>query len=521
MPIYPYGCVFSTYVYIQFYVTMYVCMCAIYSNLSLHVLPAVVMRRLQVQDPSKRDSSAIFLDSEVSDVLFHFDSIVSELERSTMEGSTPRSLSPSEQLMQASIAAQARVNQVSDTAEQRRLPAKETDVPTEERETETPLTNGEEKEEVEMTTEAVRTSGSVQPKIRIRDIQQQYLQSSQTNRESSVPSRETVAPGLRGNVKSLIAQMQGTSRESSPASEPEVKETHLRQNRPRSTSITQRISMFTQTSVENEVFEKKEPTPVLTRRISELAQDFESKIHEREVDSKAITPPIQRRKVQSPFISPLSKTTDDLPRERLRPKFPQQLKSHVKFKEPDTTEETKTTGEVDQEVATHAQPSGSQGEGTSTKETSLPKMQREEEEEVKEEKVEHISNGHKTPTSPVLSPTLVVEPAEEAETRPSPSHSVETPPASMEEPVSDSRVRPTVPRERDSSPMLDQPYRFRSISDVSHNTRMLTSYRTESSIHASASEQEDEPLVRKWIHIYMYLYILYICTCTCTCTYVL
>ena len=458
-----------------------------------------------MRDPSKRDSSALFLDTEVSDVLFHFDSIVSELERSTLEGSTPRSLSPSEPLIQASIPAQAREPQVSNTSGQKRLPAKETDVPKGEGERETPLTNGEEKEEVEMTTEAVRTSGSVQPKIRIRDIQQQFLHSSQSNRESSAPAREVMAPGLRGNVKSLIAQMQGTSRESSPAPEPEVKETHLRQNRPRSVSITQRISMLTQTSVENEVFEKKEPTPVLARRISELAHDFESKIHEREADSKAITPPVQRRKVQSPFISPVSKTTDDLPRERLRPKYSHQPKSHVKFKEPETTEEAKTAGEVVQEVAPHIEPSESQGEGYSMEETSPPKMQREED-EVMEEKREHVSNGHETPTSPVLSPTLVVEPAEEEKTSPSPSHVVETPPVSTEEPGADSRAHPTVPHESALSPVLDQPYRFRSISDVSHNTRMLTSYRTESSISTNISEQEDEPLVRK-------------CICKCTCTY--
>ena len=463
------------------------------------VIEARMAHQLQIPESSKTNSSTL-LDPEVSDVLFHFDTIISELERSTLEGSTPpsltpRSLSPSEHLLAPKYLSETLSHPVKDNLSppgvRGVLVSKK-----EETAVKVSMSNGENAKEIETSPPEATNSNNVQPKVRIRDIQQQFLHRPQVKREVQVVTRDALTPGLRGNVKSLIAQMQSSSRESSPASsDTELKDAQTK-SRPRSASITLKISMLTQpttssSSADSDVFEK-EPAP-LGRSISEIAQGFESKGQDSDVDTRASAPSIPRKKVQSPFIlTSRDSSAEETHRKQQHVKFGVPDKQqHVKFEVPDKQQDVKFGVPDKQQDVKFEVPDETSSAAIETsqsrdhhKEVKSPPygMQRERQDDTKK----HISNG----TSPPFSPTLLVESMEDArKSSPLTSHA--------NSPSRDRSVT-TVPAEPLLSPPADQPYRFRSISDVSHNTRILASFRTESSISSTGStaEQESESLVR-------------------------
>ena len=245
----------------------------------------------------KQDSRGAIADSEVSDVLFHFDTIVTELEKSTL---TPRSVTPIDPLAR------------TPTPNQGRTPTPNRGgTPTSNRgRTPTPTPNrGRDVVSPDILTQATSTRQdregggggkggegsevpkevppkSVQPKFKVEDIKLLFLQNAQRDTSpcpSPRPPHSEMTPCNREKVKSIIAQMQAStsSQETSPSPTPEREgrdTSPAKQTRQRSSSISQRISMLTQMSAtESEVFEKKEQPVTPSRSISEMAHNFELK----------------------------------------------------------------------------------------------------------------------------------------------------------------------------------------------------------------------------------------------------
>ena len=442
-----------------------------------------VPKPLQVQrrrDPSKRVSDGLFLDTEVSDVLFHFDTIVSELEKSTLESSTPSSLSPTEMLMRTPTPSQGR----EDLAPEGSTDSQGT------------------KEDTNIRRGAIAcetTPKIVQPKFRIRDIQQQFLLNAK--RDSAPQLRVPDKHSGKGNVKNIVAQMQASSRETSPAAaEVEVKEPEGRQNRPRSTSITQRISMLTQTSMENDVFEKKDQVAVASRRISELTHGFETKKPAAESESRPRSTPSQRKGRSH------SLTQGDAPKVLSPPKS-SHIHRRMKAREnglpssekPDDSLSIKARAEKPHEIVATVEKSSAEGklslkteytEHTTSGEDTHEQVHVHEDAEQAREGAPEVSDSTRqhASTSSVTSPTLLLEGEQifVSSVEQSSSQTSIASPASLENSGEDSRTESTS-SEKVLSPPVERPYRFRSISDVSHNTRLLTTYKTESYVTESTS----------------------------------
>ncbi|CAI7988973.1 Unconventional myosin-IXa, partial [Geodia barretti] len=230
------------------------------------------------QRHKKQDSCGAIVDAEVSDVLFHFDTIVTELEKSTL---TSRSVTPIDPLARTPTPNKGRAREL--TSPDIFLQASSSC-----RQEGGEVGGGGREGEVKGS-EVVRElpPKSVQPKFKVEDIKQQFLQNAQRHLTTSTsltprPHHE-MTPSSREKVKNIIAQMQASSssRETSPSPTPEQDgrdPSPVKQTRQRSSSISQRISMLTQVSVtEGEVFEKKEQPVVASRRISEITHNFELK----------------------------------------------------------------------------------------------------------------------------------------------------------------------------------------------------------------------------------------------------
>ena len=412
----------------------------------------------------------------MSDVLFHFDTIVTELEKSTL---TPRTATPEvrtptpNQFRELNVVSPDIVVQTTSTGHEMK----------------------EEKEKIESELNAS------QPKLRVRNIQQQFLQNSQRDSTPQVNLRSNETPSSRGNVRSIVAQIQASSRENSPspASENEGRESPVKQGRSRSSSISQRISMFTQISTEIEVFERKEQPVLPSRKISELTQDFEHKKLTSEPNAQPKTTHI-RKKRRSSSLS----TKDDAPRilsppksSHLRRRTSQESGLTPQKKMSDTSSITpiplEYTSQEIEEALTELASSVRVNEQPSKTETT-----REQVEEVRKDSTVHPISLKLT------SPTLKIEPAEVSSEPTVPQNISQTNSVSNAKPgTEESRTLSTSSSDVILSPPVEQPYRFRSISDVSHDTRVLTSYRTEGSVTASSSYEHSNEV--RWTDI-LYIY---------------
>ena len=471
-----------------------------------------------VRGHQRHNSDGVFLDSEVSDVLFHFDTIVTELEKAT---ATPRSLTPNDPTM--------RTPTPNQTAS-RNLTTPDILI-------QTSRQDGDIAKEV--------PSKSVQPKFKVQDIKQQFLRNAKRDSAPQLNLRSLEAPSGKEKVRSLIAQMQASSREASPSSDCEAREpSPVKQGRTRSSSISQRISIFTQVPAESEATERKE-TPVIlpSRKISELTQGFELKKQSVESTSRPRSAP-SRKKRRASSTSKI----DDGPKILSPPKSSRRSISHVNgmpsaemsLGQEKSLKMKKYTSQEIEEALGELQSSLSESKMASTTESetevSVPIQQIEVENSVAndvivppgilspplsadtEEKLktakEDLSGNHDdlhvVPNSQTAtSPEVIAAPTEQTESNfnTTPAHSIHAmsqDSQSTQDISQDSRSMSrdtlstpggedgTVRTESTSScevlltPPVDVPYRFRSISDVSHNTRMLTSYRTDSTLSASS-----------------------------------
>ena len=452
----------------------------------------------QQLDPRKRDEDGVFLDAEVSDVLFHFDTIVTELEKTTLEMGTPRSLTPNDpEIMRTPTPGQSRELVTPDILVQRTT-------------SDVQATEGE-GEGGEITRET--PPKSVQPMFKVRNIKQQYLQKAQRDSAPTINLRSPEVPSNRGNVRSIIAQMQASSRENStsPAPEDEESEPPARRGRVRASSISQRISMLTQLSTDTEVFERKEEPVVSSGQISELAHGFESKKQKSPSnDSRPRGEPSRKKRRSS------SVTKDDAPRILSPPISSSQVRRRSNSQD---------NGVLPLKKASDLQPVKVQQEDYTRRE--IKEALREIEPSSKDEQTSKLDSGDTTQpieqgsdditsrsdditsrsddsTSqpiclpPVTSrPTLKIEPEENSRSGAiqSASQSDLTSPGSEGNVF---RTESTSSSEMLQTPPVEQAHRFRSISDVSHNTRKLVSYQTEVAI--SSSKFDSDPPVSVYTH---------------------
>ena len=471
---------------------------------------AVTVKSAEVQSRHKQDSNGVYLDTEVSDVLFHFDTVVTELEKSTL---TPRSLTPNDPQMRTPTPNQGQMRELT-TPDILLLQA--TGANLKETESDDQTLAGVARESVPK---------SVQPKFRVQDIKQQFLQSAQrdTAPQMGTHTPETTQSGGE-KVRNIIAQIQASSRESSPSPAPvsERGESPVKQVRPRSSSISQRISMLTQFSTENEVFERKEQPVMPSRKISEITHDFELK-KSPENESRPHSSPSRRKRRTS------SSSKDDSLIILSPPRSSSQVarrgvKAQVNGLQAEMDKVTDTSsGEAERiekytsrlidEALSELETSASIGEtpsmAVSSEDTSVPQ------DEVEPSTQQSPSPLHSEPvTSEAESSTTISMPVEQVAddvtvTSPlSPSVTIQESPedstgltrqctsqTSLTSPGSGEGVfrhESTSSSEVLLTPTLEPQYRLRSISDVSHNTRMLTSYRTESSVSTSSLDRDPD-----------------------------
>jgi hypothetical protein len=437
----------------------------------------------QQLDPRKRDEDGVFLDAEVSDVLFHFDTIVTELEKTTLESGTPRSLTPNDpEIMRTPTPGQSRELVTPDILVQRTT-------------SDMQATEGE-GEGGEITRET--PPKSVQPMFKVRNIKQQYLQKAQRDSAPSINLRSPEVPSSRGNVRSIIAQMQASSRENStsPAPEDEESEPPARRGRVRASSISQRISMLTQLSTDTEVFERKEEPVVSSGRISELAHGFESKKQKSPSnDSRPRGEPSRKKRRSS------SVTKDDAPRILSPPISSSQVRRRSNSQDNGVLSLKKASGlqpvKVQQEDYTRREIEEALREiEPSSKDEQTSKLDSGDTTQPIEQGSDDITSRSDDSTSqpiclpPVTSrPTLKIDPEENSRSGAiqSASQSDLTSPGSEGNVF---RTESTSSSELLQTPPVEQAHRFRSISDVSHNTRKLVSYQTEVAISSSKFDSD-------------------------------
>lgn len=251
----------------------------------------------------------MLLDSEISDVLFQFDTIVSELEKETdSQRATPsESLPQSPVMKQPDTTIQTEDDQSVESIHTENEHSNE-DIQTEiDQSGETKIGQSDESIQTELGEQAGQfentpevTPGSEIPsdalsskvvneepsseeqktslKVSVKELQQQFQTPLHTKRVSI--SAEKELPAGSGNVRNLIAQMQVANTSPSPP--------------PPSSPVAVRPK------IDSSVVRRRPPSPTIHRRISELTQGFEDFSEKRQ--SKIYEPPAVRRKIQSPFL---------------------------------------------------------------------------------------------------------------------------------------------------------------------------------------------------------------------------
>ncbi len=243
-------------------------------NETVASVPAVEAPPTQDQLPEKAkpsrsgharvDSKDLLLDTEVSDVMFHFDTIITELEQSTHEvspaperptGTLPEREEPSENGV---------VSQLDEIVELDKEPTVEL--------TTLPVSNSSEIASSEAISEKTSGHEPATAKASIVERRQLFLRPTQTKPHDESPSRDSDVLSRAGKVRSLIAQLQ-SSRSSPPPSPPPPPLSRDRKQRSHSPSVTSLTEQF----------------PGVDELLSEKRRSY--------------TPPPVRRRIQSPFLA--------------------------------------------------------------------------------------------------------------------------------------------------------------------------------------------------------------------------
>ena len=266
---------------------------------------------------ARNESKDLLLDTEISDVMFHFDAIVSELERSTLEKS-PAPVSPIPPVANSvspkheSPRQNGKISQL-DNAISLNMGKSVQEKASDSQE----VSLSEKPPEKKPQHEAVSTRASIQER------RQQFLHPVQANAQdrSHSPARDSEALSRAGKVKSLIAQMQSerSSSSSPPSSPPPTK--HRRQ-RSHSPSISKSISRFVHgtDNQENHENQKHYTPPPVRKRIQSpffVQESFKkqekdtSQLRESSTFEKSVVPePTKAKESVSPPLSPREKTKE-------------------------------------------------------------------------------------------------------------------------------------------------------------------------------------------------------------------
>lgn len=205
------------------------------------------------------------LDAEVVDTLFQFDSIVSELEKETLIEQTPSPLPPSSPTM----ARKASPSGSSQQSLEQQSPTSELSSSFDGDICQEPASSGPK-----------QSPSPPRPRAlpNVNQLKQQFLSprrpaSAPLHRESKLDD----VPHIKGNVKNLIAQMQTTPEVEHPCSlTPPLLDEQMKKRH--SKAIQSKITELNQ----------------------QLSQEKDSRREKRQ--SRSYTPPMVRRKIQSPFL---------------------------------------------------------------------------------------------------------------------------------------------------------------------------------------------------------------------------
>ena len=249
----------------------------------------------------KRDSVEYLLDSEISDVLFQFDTIVSELEKETdsqRDTPTDDSLPQSPVMKQPDTTVQTEDDQSVESVQtenehsnediQTKIGQSDEDIQTEigqsdegiQTELEGQVGPVENTPEDTLSSEVAEKPSSEEQKtslkVSVKELQQQFQTPSHTKHVSI--STEMELPSSSGIVRNLIAQMQVSN--SSPSPPPPSSPVAIRPK------------------IDCGAAKRRPPSPTIHRRISELTIGIEDDRRQ----SKTYEPPVVRRRIQSPFL---------------------------------------------------------------------------------------------------------------------------------------------------------------------------------------------------------------------------
>ena len=548
-----------------------------------------------------QESLGVPMDTEVSEVLFHFDTIVTELEKATL---TPRSVTPSDPSVRTPTPNQERRREILITPDLPVLPGigsegvrvgggeggrerREGRVGDQGRvgeERDEGVREGE--GEGEIAREA--PPKSVQPKFKVQDIKQQFLQNVQRDTTAVAAPRpqEAVPPPGGDKVKGIIAQMMqvsSSSRESSPSPAPEKEPSEVspgKQGRQRSSSISQRISMLTHVSGENDVFEKKESAVVVvpsSRRILQITQDFEKK-KKKEGEGERRPgggPGRRKRRSSSASKSSSASRSDDSPKILSPPKssskrsvaqengVPPAITTKRPGAAPSVVMETYTSLESEIEEglgearnASSSDAKSGQASDTKTQEESSVCEKVEDVEKVKNEEsatkrsesssstetaservcvapaapassvsnereltkhsgtaqCETVAVGDSRINDDVAAKSTILETSSETATATQAERTQKRTalrkPASVSSLASGSVAMRTESMSSSDvmlSPAMDGSYRFRSVSDVSHDTRKLSSYCRDGSVSSGSMREMDGDSKVSATYLHMYI----------------
>lgn len=228
-----------------------------------------------------RSDSKDLLEREISDVLFQFDTIVTELEKSTFVdtptgsvshspvlGSRQRRSDQSDERTQMSIDDCLPVCSIDEASE---VPYEaEFDKEMEQIAITVANLEAHSNDEKEADKQAVSSQQPSVSRAGVKELQQWFVSPSPS--KSPSPTGDPDVLSRSGNVRNLIAQMQATTSRISRSLSPSP--THSSKSRSRSPTTNWRIS-----------------------ELSLPAEETEKRL------SKSYTPPVVRRKIQSPFIT--------------------------------------------------------------------------------------------------------------------------------------------------------------------------------------------------------------------------
>lgn len=232
---------------------------------------------------TRERSLDLLLDTEITDVMFHFDTIVSELERSTLQPSPAPEVStgnlPRLELERSPPEPSPTPEVPAGILPQSKEPKELTDKESTAKPVIPEVSNKADPVEPAISKESTPgvLGGStehepVTAKVNISERKKQFLGSTQPQPRESSPIRDSDALSRAGKVRSLIAQLQ-TSHISPPTSPPPPP---LRTDR-----------------------KQRSQSPSLLVRHTDLLPGVEELLNERR---RSYTPPPVRRRIQSPFL---------------------------------------------------------------------------------------------------------------------------------------------------------------------------------------------------------------------------